>query len=88
MNWIMALGLAAGTLTTIAFLPQVVKTWRRKSAGDLSLGTFGTLCTGVLLWLIYGILKGDLPIILANAVTLGLVLAVLYLTIRYQQKAG
>jgi len=64
------IGLAAACLTTIAFLPQVIKTWKSQSARDLSLGTFSIFTTGVALWLAYGLMIGDLPIILANSVTL------------------
>jgi MtN3 and saliva related transmembrane protein len=76
--------LAAGFCTTIAFLPQALQTWRTKSAKDLSLGMYSILCTGVLLWLIYGIAISDLPIIIANSVTLALALSILYfkLTLR------
>lgn len=65
-----ALGLVAGSLTTLAFLPQVLKTWRSRSASDLSLGMFLLFTTGVLLWLIYGIRLHARPIIAANALTL------------------
>ena len=64
------LGLIAAFCTTIAFLPQVLKNWKRRSVGDLSFGTFGLLTLGILLWLIYGILIGNLPIIASNMVTL------------------
>lgn len=86
MNPVTLLGLVAGTLTTLAFLPQVVKTWRTKSSNDLSVGTLGMICTGVLLWLIYGLLVGDLPIIAANAVTLVLVVSVFVLTLVYRSR--
>jgi MtN3 and saliva related transmembrane protein len=72
MDPITLLGLAAATCTTIAFLPQVIKNWRTKSAGDLSFGTFGLFTFGVVLWLIYGGLIQNLPIILSNLVTLAL----------------
>jgi MtN3 and saliva related transmembrane protein len=64
-----ALGLLAGTLTTVAFLPQVIRTWKSKSAKDLSLIMLGTFTVGVLCWFIYGVMIGSLPIIIANAVT-------------------
>lgn len=80
------LGLCAGTLTTLAFVPQVLKTWRSKSGNDISLGMFLLFSTGVLLWLIYGILIDALPVILANAVTLLLSLTVLALKLRYQRR--
>ncbi len=71
------LGLIAGTLTTLAFLPQVIKTWKSQSAKDISLGMFLLFSAGVALWLVYGIQLGAVPIIAANAVTLLLSLAIL-----------
>jgi MtN3 and saliva related transmembrane protein len=66
------IGLAAAALTTFAFLPQAVKTWRSRSVGDLSLVTYSTFLAGVVLWLVYGLLIGDWPIIIANTVAMGL----------------
>ncbi|MCC5925604.1 MAG: SemiSWEET family sugar transporter [Bacteroidetes bacterium] len=77
-TFVTVVGLMAATCTTIAFLPQVIKTWKAKSAKDLSLGMFSIFSIGITLWLIYGLFIGDLPIILANAVTLVLVLVLLY----------
>lgn len=79
------LGLAAGTLTTIAFVPQVLKTWRSKSGRDISLGMFLLFSTGVALWLWYGISISSTPVILANAITLVLALSVLTLKLRYDR---
>jgi MtN3 and saliva related transmembrane protein len=62
-TWI---GLIAGLLTSVASLPQVVKTWRSKHASDLSIWQPLLLSLGVALWLIYGMLIKDLPLILAN----------------------
>jgi MtN3 and saliva related transmembrane protein len=84
MNEIQLLGLAAGSCTTIAFLPQVIKTWKSGSAKDLSLGMFAFFCFGVLLWLIYGIIIGDLPVIVANLFTLILSSSILYYKLRYK----
>ncbi|OIQ89247.1 PQ loop repeat protein [mine drainage metagenome] len=72
-----AVGALAGLLTTVAFLPQVIKTWKSRSAADLSLGMFAILCAGVALWLLYGLLLGVWPVILANAATLLLAGAIL-----------
>ena len=85
MDYIKIIGLVAGALTTFSFLPQVIKTWKSKSAKDLSLGMFSIFCTGVALWLVYGILLGELPIILANVVTLVFcsILLVFKLTFKY-----
>lgn len=78
------LGLAAATLTTVAFLPQVIKTWRTRQTRDISLGMFSVLCFGICLWLLYGFLRDDLPLILANAVTLALAGTILVLKLKYK----
>lgn len=78
------LGLLAGSLTTLAFLPQVIKTWRSRSAKDLSLGMFSIFTLGVVLWLAYGIIIRDLPVIAANVVTL--ILASILLTWKLRWK--
>lgn len=83
MDGVMVLGLAAGTLTTAAFVPQLAKAWRSKSTGDLSWGMLITFSTGVLLWLIYGVWIDSLPVILANAVTLLLQAGIVSLKIKY-----
>lgn len=77
-------GFAAGALTTIAFLPQVVRTWRTKSTRDISLGMFLVLCSGIMLWLVYGFLTQDLPLLLANGVTFCLAATILFLKLRYK----
>ncbi|HEY8937509.1 MAG TPA: SemiSWEET transporter [Cyclobacteriaceae bacterium] len=79
------LGLFAGACTTIAFLPQVIKTWKSRSAKDLSLGMFSFFCFGVLLWLIYGIMKMDVPVIAANLVTLMLASTLLFFKLRFKE---
>jgi MtN3 and saliva related transmembrane protein len=76
------IGSLAGGLTTIAFIPQVVRTWKTRSAQDISLFMFLLFSCGVLLWLIYGILLHALPIILANGITLALSTSILALKIR------
>jgi MtN3 and saliva related transmembrane protein len=85
MDPITTLGLVAATCTTVAFLPQVIRNWKTKSVGDLSFGTFGVFTTGVLLWLIYGALIRNLPIILSNIVTLALNLMNLSQMVRYRR---
>ena len=84
MDHVTLIGLIAGTLTTIAFIPQLQHTWRTRSAQDISLSMLLTFVTGVFLWLIYGLLLGALPIILANLITLILTLAILILKMRYR----
>jgi MtN3 and saliva related transmembrane protein len=75
-------GSLAGALTTIAFIPQVVRTWKTRSAQDISLFMFLLFSCGVLLWLIYGILLHALPIILANGITLVLSTSILAMKVR------
>ena len=80
-------GLSAGTLTTIAFLPQVIKTWKSKSASDISLGMFLAFCTGVFLWIVYGFSVGDLPVIVTNLATFVLASIILVLKLKYDKTA-
>jgi MtN3 and saliva related transmembrane protein len=83
MDGTMMLGLTAGTLTTVAFIPQIAKAWLSKSTGDLSWGMVTTFSTGVLLWLVYGIWIDSLPVILANAMTLLFQIGIISLKIKY-----
>jgi MtN3 and saliva related transmembrane protein len=83
MNMVTALGLLAGTLTTIAFLPQVIRIWRSKSAKDLSMTMLVTFTTGVFCWLVYGVMIDSLPVIIANAVTFVLAGMNVILKLRY-----
>ena len=78
------LGLIAGTLTTIAFFPQLLKTWKSKSAKDVSLVMMITFSLGVCLWIVYGIVIGARPIVATNALTLTLAILILILKIRYR----
>lgn len=84
MNAIQVLGLVAGSLTTAAFFPQVIKTWKSRSAKDLSLGMFSMFCLGVILWLIYGIMVRDIPVIAANLITLLLASTLLFFKLRFR----
>ncbi len=77
-----ATGFVAAALTTFAFLPQVVQTWRSRSTAGLNLPTLAVMTTGVALWLLYGLGLGELPVILANGATLALVTALLGLKLR------
>lgn len=76
-------GLAAAFLTTLAFLPQVLHTIRTRSTHDISLRMYSLFTLGVFLWLIYGLILRDFPIIGANAVTLLLSGTVLVLKLRH-----
>jgi len=77
------LGLIAGVCTTCSFLPQVIKAFRSHQTRDISIGMYATLSLGLCLWLVYGLLLGDMPIILTNAVSLTLALVVLGLKVRH-----
>ena len=77
------IGYFAGFFTTIAFVPQVLKTWKSKSASDLSLGMFLVFSLGVLCWLIYGILLAEVPIVFWNTVTLVLALGLLIMKLKF-----
>lgn len=78
------IGSVAGTLTTLAFVPQVLKVVRTRSTQDLSLGMCLIFSAGLLMWLVYGLCIGSAPVILANAVTLVLSAIIL----RYKLKYG
>jgi MtN3 and saliva related transmembrane protein len=80
------LGLLAATTTTVAFLPQVIKNWKTRSAGDLSFGTFGLFTAGLVLWLAYGLIIGNLPIIVSNIVTLALNAVNLIQMVKYRKR--
>jgi lactoylglutathione lyase len=76
------IGFVAACLTTGAFVPQAIKTWRTKSTDDLSPVMFILFCLGILLWLFYGIMKHDLPMILANSVTICLAGIILFYVLK------
>lgn len=84
--WVPVIGYAAGTLTTLSFLPQVIKVYRSKHAQDLSVGMFSAFCLGVFLWLVYGIALWSWPIIVPNVVTLILAGTVLLLKLHYDAR--
>jgi MtN3 and saliva related transmembrane protein len=79
------IGFAAAFCTTVAFIPQLLRVVKRRSARDISLGTFLLFSIGVFLWLLYGIYIRSKPVIASNAATLGLSLSILYLKMRYDR---
>jgi MtN3 and saliva related transmembrane protein len=83
MSAITAIGLVAAFLTTSALIPQALRAWRTRSTGDLSLPAYLAYVTGIALWLIYGLILRDPPLIFANAVSLMLGLAILGLKLRH-----
>ncbi|MBM3248845.1 MAG: hypothetical protein FJZ10_05460 [Candidatus Omnitrophica bacterium] len=76
-------GIIAGALCTISFIPQIVKIIKTRQAKDLSLLTFSIFALGVLFWFIYGIMIKELPVILANGITLVLVAIVVAAKLKY-----
>ncbi len=86
MGWLTLLGFLAGTLTTVSFVPQVHKAWRTRRCDDLSLTMLLSFGMGVFLWLLYGLWLRAAPIIVANAVTLTLVLVLIGLKLRFERR--
>jgi len=78
------IGLIAATITTLSFIPQLIKTWKLKETKDISLLMFVTLGVGIILWIIYGFLLWDLPLILANSITFIFVLVILFFKFKYK----
>ncbi len=83
MNYIAIIGLLAGTCTIISFLPQVFKTVKTKRTKDISLAMYAVLAVGLFMWIIYGVLTNNFPIILANSISFILAVIILVLKIRY-----
>ena len=81
-NWIQIIGLLSAALTTTSFLPQAIKTWKTRSTHDLSPLMFTLFTFGIAGWLIYGIFIHDLPMILANSVTIVLAGTIMFFIIQ------
>ena len=84
MIYIDIIGFLAGALTTLALVPQAVKSWKTKHTKDVSLGWILILTIGIFLWVVYGILINSLPIIFANIFSSMLAVVVLILKIKYK----
>jgi MtN3 and saliva related transmembrane protein len=78
------LGFAASALTSCAFLPQVWHTWRSRDVSGISLASYAVFSIGVVAWLVYGIWRADLPIIVANSITAIVSLIIVVMKIRFQ----
>ncbi|MGH8279143.1 MAG: SemiSWEET transporter [Gammaproteobacteria bacterium] len=83
MNISPVIGFVAAACTTLAFVPQVWRSLRTHNTGSLSLGMYAVFTLGTMLWVAYGAWSRDLPVLLANAVTLCLAGVVLILKLRY-----
>lgn len=84
IDWVVVLGFFSAFCTTIAFIPQVYKIWKSKSAKDISFLAFAVFICGVIGWLVYGILNDDLPLIFANFITFILAIMILIGIIKYK----
>ncbi len=80
------IGYVAASLTTLSFLPQALHTFRTRDVSGISLGMYATFTAGVALWLVYGLLVAAWPVVVANAVTLLLALAILVMKLRYGRR--
>jgi MtN3 and saliva related transmembrane protein len=78
------IGCVAGTLTTIAFIPQAWLSWKTRHTPGLSVGMYSIFTVGVALWLAYGVLIGAWPVIVSNLITLGLALFILAIRLRQE----
>lgn len=83
MDFVEILGYVAAFCTTVAFLPQAIKTWKSKSARDLSLPMFLSFTFGVALWLVYGFVIQSGPVIASNMATIFLAGTILYHKIKF-----
>lgn len=86
MSFIEILGLTAGTITSITFLPQVIQVWKTKSSRDISLGMLLLLLLGVSMWLAYGIIIANTAIIYTNSMVMAMGLILLYFKWKYKPK--
>lgn len=87
MDFITLIGLIAAFGTTFSFLPQAIKIIKTKNTEGISLSMYLMFSTGVFLWLIYGYMKSDTPVMLANGITLILAVIILFLKIKYRPKS-
>jgi MtN3 and saliva related transmembrane protein len=86
MSFIDILGFFAGICVTISVIPQILKIWKTKKVKDISLLTFSVLTFGIALWVVYGVLKNDLPIIVTNSISLSLNIVMVYFIIYYEKE--
>jgi MtN3 and saliva related transmembrane protein len=86
MDWITVSGLVAAFCTTASFLPQAIKTIKTKDTSSISLAMYVLFTFGTLMWLIYGVLSDNFPVMLANGITLVLASIILFYKIRHGQQ--
>jgi MtN3 and saliva related transmembrane protein len=85
MNFTDILGYAAGAVTTFTFLPQVIKTWKEKSAKNISLLMFVIAVTNEIMWIVYGIMLNNWVIILTNSVLMVMALTMIYFKLTFKE---
>ncbi len=85
MDIINLVGTLGGIVSSVTFLPQVIKVWKTKSAKDLSMGTLMFLILNVSLWLVYGVLTKLMPIMLTNGIVLSMVLVLVYFKLTFKE---
>ena len=88
MNALDLLGLVATCFTTSSFVPQVWRTWKTRDVSGISLPTYVIITVGLALWLVYGWLRGDMPLMVANAVMVVLTGAITVMNLRFEQRAA
>ncbi|HOP88912.1 MAG: SemiSWEET family sugar transporter [Ottowia sp.] len=88
MNALDLLGLVATCFTTSSFVPQVWRTWKTRDVSGISLPTYVIITIGLALWLVYGWLRGDMPLMVANAVMVVLTGAITVMKLRFEQRAA
>ncbi|OOV12990.1 SemiSWEET family sugar transporter [Flavobacterium sp. LM4] len=86
MNFTDIMGLFAGFCVTVSVIPQIIKVWKTKKVKQISLLTFSVLTFGIVIWVVYGILKNDFPIIITNSISLFLNLIMVYFLIYYEKE--
>ena len=84
MHFIDLLGMLAAVLTTASFVPQTIHTFRTRDVSGISLVMYSAFTAGVALWLVYGLLLGAWPIVVANLITLTLASSILFMKLRYR----
>lgn len=84
MNTLDILGLVATSFTTSSFVPQVWRTWKTRDVSGISLPTYVIITIGLALWLVYGLLKNDLPLIVANSMMVVLTGAITIMKLRFE----
>lgn len=77
------IGYMAATLTTLSFVPQAMHSFRTKDVSGVSLGMYSIFTLGIALWLVYGLMIGAWPIVIANIITLALASLILFMKLRY-----